>query len=487
MANIASLLDLAAEAFGDRVAIGTRSAGVRFAELRDLACRVGASLEQGGDQIFAYLDESGPAVPIALFGAAWAGVAYSPINYRMPPQQQQALLSRLEVLNSVPKGGAGEWIKSVRDLDAALPSFVEDPGQPAVILFTSGTTSEPRAAVLQHANILSYILNSGDFMSAGRDEAALLAAPPFHIAGITAILSATYAGRRVVPLPRFSAEAWLAAVATEQVTHAFLVPTMLARIVAVLRAGRRTDISSLRIVSYGGARMPMPVIEQALELMPDVDFVNAYGLTETSSTVALLGPAEHRAAQVSSDPAIRVRLASVGQPLPGVEIRVINEQGADATPGQDGRIVIRGEQVSGDYLSESSHLDEAGWLATGDVGAFDQQGYLFVRGRLDDVIVVGGENVAPPEIEDCLLRHPVVTGAVVVGVPDLEWGELVAAAVTTSREVDPAELAGWVGARLGSLKAPKIVEICSELPMTPSGKLLRREVAALLRARGPNQ
>jgi acyl-CoA synthetase (AMP-forming)/AMP-acid ligase II len=481
MANIACLLDLAAEAFGDRVAIGSRDTGLRFAELRHLASRVGAQLERNGNRVFGYIEESGPAVPIALFGAAWAGVAYAPINYRLPLPQQRTLLSRLEIIEFVQSGRADEWIRSVRDLTDALPSFAEDPSQPAVILFTSGTTSEPRAALLQHANILSYVLNSGDFMSAEEDEALLLAAPPFHVAGTTGVLSATYAGRRIVPLPRFSAEAWLVAVEAERITHAFLVPTMLTRIVAMLRSGPRRDMSSLRALSYGGSRMPIPVLEQALALMPHVDFVNAYGLTETSSTVALLNPAEHRAAQLSSDAAVHSRLASVGKPLPGVEIRIVDDQGVDATRGHDGRILIRGEQVSGDYLSESSGRDAGGWLATGDIGAFDEEGYLYVRGRIDDVIVIGGENVSPAEIEDCLLRHPEVTGAAVVGVPDLEWGEVVAAAVTVRREVEPTALADWVRTHLGGLKAPKFLEICDELPMTPSGKLLRREVAAVLR------
>jgi acyl-CoA synthetase (AMP-forming)/AMP-acid ligase II len=440
-------------------------------------------LQRNGSRVLAFLDESGPAVPVALFGAAWAGAAYAPINYRLPSQQQRALLNRLAAAHSVVTGGADSWVRSVRDFGASSPSFAEDPSEPAVILFTSGTTSEPRPAMLQHANILSYILNSGDFMSAGEDEALLLAAPPFHVAGTVSILSATYAGRRVVPLPTFSAEAWLAAVEAERITHAFLVPTMLARIVAVLESNPKTDISSLRTLSYGGSRMPMPVIEHALAAMPNVDFVNAYGLTETSSTVALLAPADHRAAQTSSDPVVRSRLASVGRPLPGVEIRVVDERGVGVPTGQDGRIIIRGEQVSGDYLSGSSGKDAVGWLATGDVGALDDEGYLFVRGRMDDVIVVGGENLSPSEIEDCLLSHPEVTGAVVVGVPDVEWGEVVAAAVTIRHAITPAELTEWVRAHLGSLKAPKVMEISDELPMTASGKLLRREVASRLRKR----
>jgi len=235
------------------------------------------------------------------------------------------------------------------------------------------------------------------------------------------MLSSTYAGRRVVPLPHFSPEAWLALTAREGVTHAFVVPTMLARIVARLEEDPDLDVSSLRHLAYGGSRMPTPILERALTRFPNAEFVNAYGLTETSSTVCILGPDDHRAAQHSDDATVRARLGSVGRPVPGVEVRIV-----------DGEIQVSGAQVSGDYVGQGSQRDPDGWLHTGDRGHIDADGYVFVEGRGDDTIIRGGENLAPAEIEDVLLRHPAVAGAAVVGLPDEEWGEQVAAMVVRS-------------------------------------------------------
>jgi fatty-acyl-CoA synthase len=349
-----------------------------------------------------------------------------------------------------------------------------------VLLFTSGTTAEPKSAILEHDNLLAYALNINELASADEDEAVLLAVPPFHIAGVAGVLSAIFSGRRIVPVARFSPEEWVDTAQREEVTHAFLVPTMLARIVGVLAERGGVELPSLRTLSYGGARMPVPVLERALELFPNAGFVNAYGLTETSATVTVLGPDEHRAALATDDPAVRARLGSAGLPVPGVEIEVVGDDGASVPAGAEGTIRIRGDQVSGRYVGQGSAVGDEGWLVTGDLGHLDDDGYLFVHGRSDDVIIVGGENISPGEVEDCLLRHPAVTAAAVVGVPDEEWGEQVGAMVTTVGGVDAAELAAWAREHLGGLKAPKTVTLTEELPMTPTGKVLRRVVRARL-------
>jgi fatty-acyl-CoA synthase len=479
MANIAMLLDLAADAMGDRVAIGSRSGGLTYTEVRRRAVAAAPDIVARANGALAYADVNGPAVPVALFAAAWAGASYAPINYRLPAAQVQQLRDRLGSGYVVETDGADAWLDGLAVAAAAgdeVPAYPDETDKPAVLLFTSGTSAEPKAAVLDHDNLLAYILNAGDFMSAGEDESVLVVVPPFHIAGVAGTLSSVYAGRRIVPLARFTPEAWLEAARTEQVTHAFVVPTMLARIVAVMEQQGGVDLPSLQTLSYGGARMPVPVLERALELFPNAGFVNAYGLTETSSTVALLGPEDHRAALAGD----RSRLASVGKPLPGIEVTVVDDQGNPVAPMEEGRIRIRGPQVSGQYVGQDGSVDPDGWLVTGDVGTVDAEGYLYVKGRADDVIIVGGENLSPGEIEDCLLRHPSVTGAAVVGVPDQEWGEQVAAMVTVTDGCTEDELVEWVRKDLGSLKAPKHVAIREELPMTPTGKVLRREVRAEL-------
>jgi len=345
----------------------------------------------------------------------------------------------------------------------------------AVLLYTSGTTSEPKAAVLRHKHLLAYVLNTLEFASADEGAAALVAVPPYHIAGLANLLTNIYTGRRVVYLPAFDPGEWLETVRREAVTHALLVPTMLARIVDVVE-GDDARTPTLANLAYGGSRMPQPILERALEVFSTTGFVNAYGLTETASSVAVLGPGDHRKAVSSDDPAVRARLGSVGRPVPGVEFQIRSEEGEPLGPDELGLVFVRGDQISGEY-SGRSVLDADGWFPTRDRGRLDGEGYLFIEGRADDTIIRGGENIAPAEIEDVLLTHPAVNEAVVVGVPDEEWGQrIVAFVVHTSGAAVPGEdeLKRWVKDRLRSSKTPDSVVSREELPKTDTGKLLRR-------------
>jgi acyl-CoA synthetase (AMP-forming)/AMP-acid ligase II len=217
-----------------------------------------------------------------------------------------------------------------------------------------------------------------------------------------------------------------------------------------------------------------------MTLFPDTAFTNAYGLTETSSTVTLLGPDDHRAAAASDDPALRRRLVSVGQALPSVEIEIRDDEGKLQPAGERGEIYVRGEQVSGEYLGRGSVLAADGWFPTRDGGWLDGQGYLFLEGRVDDVIVRGGENLSPGEIEDVLLEHPAVADAAVVGIPDEEWGETVVAAVALKpgQQASEAELQESVKQQLRSSRVPTRILFKDELPYNDTGKLLRRVVRA---------
>jgi acyl-CoA synthetase (AMP-forming)/AMP-acid ligase II len=228
--------------------------------------------------------------------------------------------------------------------------------------------------------------------------------------------------------------------------------------------------------------MPLSVIEKAMQLVPDTNFSNAYGLTETSSTVTLLGPDDHREAAASSDEAVRRRLVSVGQALPGVELEIRDEEGRLLGPNQRGEIYVRGEQVSGEYEDRGSVTDKDGWFPTRDAGSLDDAGYLFLEGRADDVIVRGGENLSPGEIEDVLLTHHAVADAAVVGIPDDQWGEGVAAAVVAKpgAEIVVGELQAYVKEHMRSSRVPQIVAVWDELPYNETGKLLRRVVKAKL-------
>jgi acyl-CoA synthetase (AMP-forming)/AMP-acid ligase II len=300
--------------------------------------------------------------------------------------------------------------------------------------------------------------------------------PPYHVAGIAAVLSSVYSGRRVVQLANFTAEDWIELARAEKVTSAFVVPTMLTRIVDALDAESSANMPHLQSISYGGGRMPLPVIERAMELFPDTDFTNAYGLTETSSTITVLGPEEHRAAAAASDETARHRLVSVGIALPGIEIEIRDEVDNRLGLGEHGEIYVRGEQVSGEYEGRGSVVDAEGWFPTRDAGYLDAEGYLFLEGRADDIIVRGGENISPGEIEDVLIEHDAVADAAVVGVPDEQWGETVVAAVVLKGDTNLESLQSWVKERMRSSRVPARIEFWSELPYTETGKLLRRIV-----------
>lgn len=227
--------------------------------------------------------------------------------------------------------------------------------------------------------------------------------------------------------------------------------------------------------------MPAAIVERAMRLLPDLDLVNAYGLTETSSTITLLSPDDHREAAKSDDPDVRARLGSVGRALPSVDIEVRDDAGLPVPARTVGEIWVRGDQVSGEYLSHSA-VDHSGWFPTRDHGFLDEAGFLYLQGRADDVIVRGGENLSPAEIEDRLVEHETVLEAAVVGVPDLEWGERIEAFVVpvAGRSVDERELQEWVRVALRSTRTPKAIHVVDELPYNETGKLLRRELRARL-------
>ena len=502
--NVPMLLEMVAEAGGDRVVVGSRSGGISATGLLAAGRRAAKAFASTGAANVVWLDYNSDALPVALFGAAIAGLAFVPVNYRLADAALTAILERatpgvvVAGTDMVARASGIEGLSIVETDDlmaqvvgraggvdrvaggacggAADESVWVDPEAVAVLLFTSGTTGEPKAAVLRHRHLASYILSSVEFMAAEPGETQLVSVPPYHIAGVSSILSSLYAGRRIVYLPGFDPAAWAAAVEGEGVTQAMVVPTMLGRILDEVEASRR-DISSLRHLSYGGGRMPLETIERALALLPDVNFVNAYGLTETSSTVAVLGPDDHRDALASDDPAVRARLGSVGRPLPSIEVTIRDAMGAEVPTGERGEVWVRGDQVSGEYMGRSV-LNDQGWFATRDAGWLDEGGFLFLDGRLDDVIVRGGENLSPGEIEGVLMEHPAVAEAAVVGVPDPEWGETVAAALvlkpgasTTAQEVQ-----AWVRERLRSTKTPTIVAFRAEMPYNETGKLLRRVI-----------
>lgn len=493
--RLTMLLDMAADGFGDRVVVGRRDDGITAAQMQARAAAGAALVRESGADAIVYMAMNGPAFPVAMFAAARAGVPLVPINYRLGTEQLASLLGKHPQAFGIADGLAAdalarsgissisttEWLAATADgaergVDVE-ESFDDDVEAPALVIYTSGTTSEPKGVLLRHDNLVSYVLGSVEFMGASDQDAALVSVPPYHIAAVANVISNLYAGRRTMVLEQFAPEQWLDIVRAEQVTNALVVPTMLSRIV---ECDADKSVPSLRGLAYGGAPMPASLIEKALGAWPEVGFVNAYGLTETSSTVAVLGPDDHRAALASDDPRIRARLSSVGKVLPGIDLEIRGFDDTVLPVGVTGRICVRGDQVSAEYAGIGRAVDERGFFDTRDKGYVDEEGYLFIGGRVDDTIIRGGENIAPAEIEEVILRHPAVVDVAVVGVPDEEWGQRIEAAIVVRAgfTVDENDLHEFVKASLRSSKTPSRFFFWPELPRTETGKLVRRNVLA---------
>lgn len=400
------ILELARESIPERIAIEGLAGSLSYAQLDENARRIAACIAEMPIASVGYLGPNTPAFPITLFGSAIAGRPFSPLNYRLTDDKLRALVARLApcvviadaTMMSRVEGMNGVTVLTLDDLlrseaQQGSQSGTEYPEtEIAVMLFTSGTTGEPKAAMLKHQNLTSYVMQSVEFLGAAEEEATLVSVPPYHIAAVSSMLTSIYSGRRIVQLDVFTPASWVASVQRFGVTHAMLVPTMLGRVLDQIEA-ESLPLPSLRSLAYGGGRMPGSTIRRALELLPEVEFTNAYGLTETSSTVSLLGPEDHALAR-SGDAAALHRLGSVGKPIAGINIQIRDTNGALVAAGEPGEVWVSGDQVSGEYVG-ASHNDAEGWFPTKDRGWFDEQGYLFIDGRLDDIIVRGGENISP--------------------------------------------------------------------------------------------
>lgn len=495
--SISLLLEMASSTDPDRTAVVSGDLRLTTGELSELADGGAGVVAASGAEHVAYVGAGGAVLPLLLFASARAGVPVTPLNYRLSADGLRALTARLpkplvvvddEYRDAVGTGFqtivSAEFLAAARTAEPAAQ--FPDPDSVGVVLFTSGTTSAPKAVELTHNNLTSYITGTVEFDSAEPGDAALICVPPYHIAGVSAALSNLYAGRKMVYLTQFDAREWVRLVESEGVTSATVVPTMLDRIVTVLES-QNTALPTLRTLAYGGSKVALPLVRKALELLPAVGFVNAYGLTETSSTIAVLTPDDHRVALGSDDDAVAKRLGSVGQPVPSIEVQIRAEDGTVLGAGETGELYVRGEQVSGRYTGIGSVLDAEGWFPTKDVATLDADGYLYIGGRSDDTIIRGGENIAPAEIEDVLVEHPHVHDCAVVGPEDPEWGQIIVAVVVPAPGANPQadELREFVRAQLRGSRTPDRVVFRDELPTNATGKVLRRELVSELNAKEP--
>ena len=522
--NVYEFINLSADVFPDREALVFENRRYDYQSLRESIVRLAGGLQRlgvGPGQRVAALDTNTDRYIQLFYATAFLGATFVPLNYRARNDELLHFLTTAEVgvlgvgaqyrnqalslrsavssvrhLVSLDEGG--EAMVSFEDLleeGAELEPAEVDDEDICVIMFTAGTTAKPKGVMLRFGDFSNYVMNTADPVAEDDHFAQLLVAPFYHIAGLTSIMLSPYSARRMVVLRQFETIRWLETVQKERVTHAFLVPTMLKRLVDE-PAFPQYDLSSLEIVSYGAAPMPPGVILRAIDLFPKtVGFINAYGQTETTSTVTMLGPEDHRL-EGSPEEVERkkARLRSIGRPLPDVELRIVDEQHQTLPAGVVGELAIRADRIMKGYLSQEGKLvdaakrDDEGWVYTSDLGWMDEEGYVFLAGRRSDMIIRGGENISPEEVETVLYRHPAVEDVAVVGLPDEEWGERVVAVVVPRRDapgvVGEGELIAFCRERLASFKKPSRVVFVDELPRSPLGKVLKAKLREQLASAG---
>ncbi len=355
-----------------------------------------------------------------------------------------------------------------------------------ILMYTAGTTGRPKGVPQRHSGFASYMLNNVQPADPDVNEVNLLTVPLYHVAGIQAMLAATYGGRTLAMMRQFEVKEWMETVQRTRATRAMLVPTMLKRVIDDPDF-HKYDLSTLKVITYGAAPMPFEVIKKAIEMMPDVRFINAFGQTETASTICMLGPEDHdlRCEPVLREKKLRRLQSSIGHPLPDVEMKVIDpETGKDLPEGEVGMIVARGPRVMSGYWKDAEKTAQAltaeGWLKTSDMGYMDEDQYFYLAGRADDMIIRGGENISPEEVENVLYAHPKIEEVAVIGVPDNEWGqEVMAVCVLKQNQTSTVhEVIDFCRERISSFKRPRYVVFCDVLPRNPMGKVLKRNLRA---------
>jgi acyl-CoA synthetase (AMP-forming)/AMP-acid ligase II len=486
---------------GNHVAVECEGRKLTYAELdrrsRQVAGLLAAAGATPGDRI-SWLGRSNEAFFEIFFGAALSRVCLAPINNRLAIPEIAFILqdsgaelffvtptffeAARQVVAQVDRpirliavGGEADGFDSYEALrDAATPPALEpqDPDDDLLQLYTSGTTGLPKGVRLNNANYSAFLqlrtrVEGFDY---GQDDTVLIVMPLFHVAGTNISFSGLAAGGRVIILPEFSPAKVLELVDKEGVAHMFLVPAMINMCLQAPEI-ESANLSSLKTVAYGASPIGEAVLAKATERF-GCGFIQFYGMTESTGAGTCLQPGDH----------VGELLRSCGKPWPEMDVKILRDDGTEADTDEIGEIAIWGQMVMAGYWNREEATAQTvthdGWLKTGDAGFKNADGFIFVHDRVKDMIVSGGENVYPAEVENAIMGCPGVADAAVIGVPDEKWGEAVKAIVvpTAGAEPKPEDVIAWARQRIAGYKAPKSVDFIEALPRNASGKVLRREL-----------
>jgi len=510
--NTAEILTIAGSMVPDRIAMADPDERVTYADLQTRVNKLSHALHAlgvgKGANVGIMSVNSNQFVEL-YYATATVGATYVPLNFRAKTEELQYMLDASDVnvlfvseryfpifqqiKANLPKvqhvftlDFTSEGLRTFAQLreDGADEMFFTDvdDNDAALVIYTSGTTALPKGVVLTHKTLTAYVINTQNPCDPTNDqEVTLVAVPFFHVAGATTMLGSLWSGRKLAILPAFDPAGWLDTVERERVTHAFVVPTMLKRIMEA-DDFEKYDLSSLQLITYGAAPMPFEIVRNAMDAF-ECGLMNAYGQTESTSTMTYLSPDDHRLDGTPEQNDLKLkRLRSVGRPMPDIDVGILGPDGVVLPQNKEGEICIRGDRIMREYqkrADETASAVQDGWLHTGDVGYLDDDNYLFITGRIKDLIIRGGENISPGEIENILEDHPAIAEAAVIGVPDVEWGEVVKAIIVpVSGEPQPTleELTTYVKARLASYKSPSLYEWVPELPRNHLGKVLKNDL-----------
>ncbi|MFC2013502.1 long-chain-fatty-acid--CoA ligase [Chloroflexota bacterium] len=508
--NTTEFLTISSAICPDRTAIVFEDKRHTFSQLDDRVNRLANALlnlgVQKGDRV-ALLQVNCNQCVETYFAVTKIGAIYVPLNFRVKGEELTYMLNSSESgtifiggryidlansmrpnLNSVKHfisiEGKHNGMLYYEDLVSSSPAdevFTEiDDEDATILMYTAGTTGFPKGVVLSHNSFSIYVLENVTPADPELEEGNILTVPLYHVAGIQAMMAAVYGGRTLVMERQFEAKEWMGLVEKEKANRAMMVPTMLKQLLDHPDFSKH-DLSSLKVITYGAAPMPLEVIKKALDVFPGVSFINAFGQTETASTITTLGPEDHfiEGSEEEREKKLK-RLSSIGKPMSDVEMKVIDDEGHELPVGEVGEIVARGPRVMTGYWKDEEKtektIDKDGWVHTGDMGYVDEDGYFYLAGRATDMIIRGGENIAPEEVEAVLHSHPKIEEAAVIGVPDVEWGEQPMAIVVLKKAETAAaeEIMEYCREKIASFKRPRSIVFVDELPRNPIGKVLKR-------------